>query len=260
MPLIIDDSNWKKFENDMLARNGGIGAEERDYAVAPMGTLPGLTAYTGPLIPRHEWRARIEEREAKKQTLRDNARVAKKRIKKQWPTNYCWMQCVANAMEMMAILSGFGYIPLSAASAAARIKGFRNVGGWPVEACSWVSQNGINTEAEWPANAINKRYDTPENRELARKRRLAEWWDCQPKSFDVAMTMALRGYPSPSVYMRIRHAMLGCDPKYLGGDVFGIEYEDSNGKELHDNGYVTFTEPYCKPDDLIACRSVSIIV
>lgn len=260
MPLIIDDSNWKKFEDDMLARNSGVGAEERDFTVAPMGSLPGVTAYTGPLIPRHEWRARIEEREAKKQTLRHNAKLAGKRIKRQSPTNYCWMNCVANAIEMMAILSGVGYIPMSPASAAARIKNFRNVGGWPADACSWVSQNGINTEAEWPPNAIDRRYLTEKNIELAKRRRLAEWWDCQPKSFDVAMTMALMNYPCPTVYMRIRHAMLGCDPKYLGGETFGIEYEDSNGKELHDEGYVVFTEPYCKPDDIIACRSINIMV
>src|SRR5690606_36330226 len=120
------------------------------------------------LIPEVEWKERIKEREAKGLTNRELCKLAGIAPLNQNGTNYCWANGVIQCMQIIRAKSGDPHKPLSPASVAGPITNFRNVGGWGDQALDRIREHGANFQEDWPANAIDRRYHTPENREKAK--------------------------------------------------------------------------------------------
>lgn len=247
--LIIDDGAQLP-----LANSGYI---PRDYDRIPLGSLQGASPLNGPYIPRNEWADRIQERERKGQLLSQIVLNEDVPSLDQGSTNYCWANCVVTAIETLRCANGLPYLKFSPASVAAPIKGFSNQGGWPDEAVEYIATNGVCPAANWPANAIDKRYYTQSNRGLAMKYRVTEWWDLPQRSFDALMTCLLTGIPASVGYLWWRHAVCVFDPIVLGQNQFGVRFRNS-WANYGDHGFATLTESKGTPDGGVAPRVVTV--
>jgi hypothetical protein len=224
--------------------------------------LPAEPSYAGVaepfpdalLVPRGEWQGRIAERTERKQRLRDLVDAAGLPVKDQGSTNYCWVNAPAYCTEVVRVLQGEPTVVLSPASAGAQIKGFRNVGGWGKEALEWIVAHGLVPVAHWPANAIDRRYKTPENLTRARSYRVDEWWVLEPRNLDQLVSCLLRNIPVAVGYKWWGHEVTGLDPVWLDGEV-ALLIANSWGPQWGTNGFGVLQGRRLLPDDAVAPRT-----
>lgn len=177
------------------------------------------------LIPRSEWQARIEEMEQQKSRLSDLIIAAKLPPKDQNGTNYCWINSPTHALEVVRLVQNEPMVILSPASAGAQIKGFRNVGGWGREALEWIAEHGLVPVDKWPPNAIDRRYATEENKQLALKYRAQRWWVLD-NSLDQHISCLLHRIPVCVGLAYWSHEVLDCDPVWVNGAI-GVRFRNS---------------------------------
>lgn len=238
----------------------GKGYEARDWEKEPYGSNEFAKAFDLQVIPRSEWKERIQEMEAKKLRLSDVRRVHGLKSSNQGNTNYCWMHGVVNACRLRRAAMGLPYLDLSAASAAARRKGGANQGGWSSEAAGELAARGINLMSEWPANSRDVRqYDTAENRALAESRKLFEFTELASRSFDQLMTCVLLQLPVGIGLNWWGHLVCAMDGLVLESGGYGIRIWNSWADSWGDNGESVLTESKATPGDAIAVRSVSVV-
>jgi hypothetical protein len=247
---IIDDATPVSLANS--------GYVPRDYASTPFGALPGAVPFNGPLIPRGDWAAMIEERERKGQLLSQIVLSENIESLDQAGTNYCWANCVVTAIESLRAANGLPTVKLSPASVAAPIMEFKNQGGWPDQAVEYIATNGVCPAEKWPANAIDRRYFTQVNRGLAMKYRITEWWELPPRSFDALMTCLLTGVPAAVGYLWWHHAVCDMDPVVIGSNRFGVRFRNS-WKNYGDLGFAILDESRGTPDGGVAPRVVTVV-
>ena len=206
------------------------------------------------LIPRSEWRARIEEIERRGLGRADIARDAGVKIKNQANTNYCWGNSPTWVTELTRYLQGQGYVELSAASVCAQVANFRNVGGWGRNALEWIVEHGIIPVSLWPANAIDRRLASEENRTAGRSFRGQEWWVGESRNYDQFMSALLRGFPVSAGYNWWRHQVSPCQPKWLDGEAAPI-IANSWSEAWGERGYGVLQGRRANPDDWCVLRS-----
>lgn len=218
--LVIDDST-PDYETD--APDGYTHSLKLDFR-GPGTYEYGDLASPFPqdlLLPRHEWQARIQEMEERKTRISDVVTLAGLPCKDQGQTNYCWINAPVHLIEVIRVLQGQEPVSLSPASAGAPIKSYRNVGGWGKEGLEYLVQYGCVPVEKWPANAIDRRYNTAENRELALKYRVVEWWELRPRNLDEVMSCLLRRIPIAVGYNWWRHEVSLYDPVWVNGQPGG---------------------------------------
>jgi hypothetical protein len=145
------------------------------------------------------------------------------------------------------------HVVLSPASAGGPIKNFRNVGGWGKEGLEWIVENGLVPVDRWPANAIDRRLYTPENKELAKNYRVTEWWELEPRNLDHLVSCVLRGFPVAVGYTWWRHEVSGVDVVWQEGAVC-LQIANSWGTNWGDRGYGLLCGRKMLPDDAVAPR------
>lgn len=205
------------------------------------------------LVPRSEWQARIQEIEASKSRLSDLATLAGLPPKNQQQTNYCWINAPTYCTEMVRVVQNQPLVLLSPASAGAQIKNYQNVGGWGKEGLEWIIAHGLVPVDRWPANAIDRRYATAENKALALKYRVAEWWELTPGNVDEFISCLLRRIPIAVGYNWWSHEVSMIDPLWLDGDV-AVRIRNSWG-DWGENGYGVLQGQRMLPDDAVAPRT-----
>jgi hypothetical protein len=206
------------------------------------------------LIPRSEWQARIEERTEKAATWMQLTTSLRVPYKNQQRTNFCWAFAPVHACELLRVRHGLQYTSLSPASIACKIKGFRNVGGWGLEAVKYCFSKGIVASAAWPDTAIDRRWDTPAAWESAQSFRYREWIECEPRNLDQLVSCLLRDIPIPGGYNWWGHEILNCDPVWLDGTV-AIRIRNS-WQGWGKDGYGILQGNRMLPDD--ACGPISV--
>lgn len=242
--LVISDS-------DHIAK-ASSGYIPRDWSAHPHGSQFRSAAFNLPIPPRSDWEELIKEREAKGQLLSQLLEQGKIASLNQAGTNYCWCNGVVTAMETIRELAGLPYIKLSPASAAAPIKGFRNQGGWGSQALDWIIEKGICPVSAWPANAIDRKYYTQENKDLALDYRITEWYELRNRDFEQLMACLFNGIPVAVGYNWWSHEVCAIDPVALGRGRFGIRIRNSWGSGYGDNGFAVLEEGKATPDDAVA--------
>lgn len=233
----------------------GRGLIPRDFTKEPFGSNPYAAAFDIPVIPRDEWPERIEEIEKTKSSIPDRCDQVGLKVKNQRQTNYCWINAPVHALEIARVLQGQAYVELSPASVGAKIKNFRNVGGWGTEGLRYMAEHGVVPASFWPVNAIDRRYDTQEANAERADYQADEWWDLKPRNFDQLATCLLLRVPVPIGLNWWRHEVTAVQLVKLDGrDQYGSIIDNSWGIEWGDNGRGILTEAKATPDDAVALR------
>lgn len=217
----------------------------------PFGEMKNAIPFPSELlVPRSEWEERIKEMEERKTRLSDLALHYGLPCKDQNGTNYCWINAPTHCIELIRLLQNQIVVILSPASGGARIKNFRNVGGWGEEALDFIEEHGLCPIEKWPANAIDRKYDTAENRELAKKYRQLEWYELRPRNIDEMMSAGLHRMPQAKGYNWWSHETTGYDPLWLDGQP---AYRDRNSWAMSygDKGFFTLKGSKMLADDIV---------
>lgn len=229
----------------------GRGLQPREE---PFGSLPFADELDIPIIPRDEWRDRIEEMERTKTRLSDLANSAQLECKDQNGTNFCWAHGPVHAIEVLRVIQGEPRVSLSPASVACKINNFKNRGGWGTTALKYIVEHGVVTEEDWPPNAIERRRDTDEAWVDAKKYRVVEWWDVEPRNLDQLFSCLFARIPVAVGFNFWRHEVCAYDPVALR-DGFGLRIRNSWGMGWGDRGYSVLTGDKMLPDDAVAPRA-----
>ncbi|TXI84792.1 MAG: hypothetical protein E6Q40_08840 [Cupriavidus sp.] len=208
------------------------------------------------LIPMGEVQARIQELEATKTRISDLIRAVQLPPKNQASTNYCWINAPTHCCEIVRAQQGLPMVILSPASAGAQIKGYRNVGGWGLEGLQWITEHGLVPVDHWPANAIDRKYATPENKKLALNYRVVEWTELKPRNLQQLLSLLLRRIPVAVGYNWWGHEVTACDPVWLDGAA-AVRIRNS-WLNWGDYGFGVLQGSRVLPDDAVAPRTASI--
>lgn len=206
------------------------------------------------LIPRHEWQGKIEELEQSNSQISDLIRYEKMPTLNQGSTNYCWANAPVACMQIRRLQQNQPTVRLSPASVAAPIKRFRNVGGWGSDAIKYIQRSGIAPVDKWPANAIDRRFQTQATQQTALRYRVREWVECRPRNLDQAVSLLLRGIPLAGGFNWWRHEVTLCDAIWLDGEV-AIRIWNSWGSRWGQNGFGILRGSKMLADDLIGLYS-----
>lgn len=204
------------------------------------------------VIPRSDWQGIIEEMEQQQSRLSDLCTQAGLPAKDQEQTKYCWINAPVYAVECLRVAQNQEMVILSPASAGAQIKGYRNVGGWGKEGLEWIVEHGVCPVSSWPANGIDRRYATTENKALAMRYRVQEWWELRPRNLDQLISCLLRRIPVAVGYNWWGHEVTAIDAVWQSGTV-AIRIRNSWGN-WGDNGYGILAGNKMLPDDAVAPR------
>ena len=188
------------------------------------------------LIPRNDWQAWIQEMEERKTRTSDLVKQAGLQCKNQQSTSYCWINAPVYCQEVKRVVQNQSLVVLSPASAGAQIKNFRNVGGWGREGLEWLVEHGCCPVENWPANAIDRRYATEENKALALKYRVDEWYELQPRNLDEHVSALLRRIPCAVGLNYWGHEVSDEDAIWLDGEI-AIRFRNSWGMVWGSEGY-----------------------
>jgi hypothetical protein len=182
--FVIDDST------DVGELNAGrtTGAVPRDYTVTPPQTFRALPSAI-PLIPRHEWRARIQEQDERQSSLKHLHQRAGWPLLDQNGHGYCWAYSVGHAIMFRRMLDNQPYVRINPHATAAIIKQGRDEGGWCGLSAQFAIEHGYAVEGngpgQWPLHSRNLRSDTPELRASMAKHKVSESFiDLQLPAYD----------------------------------------------------------------------------
>jgi len=207
-----------------------------------------------PHIPRDEWDDRIEEMERTKTRLSDTLRKDVP-VKSQSSTRFCWINSPTWCTEVVRHTQGQPYVELSPASVGAKIKNFRNVGGWGTEGLEYIADHGLVPASLWPANAINRRYDTDEADAERPKYRVIEWSKLPDRDLETIYDCLFARIPVSIGLNWWSHQVTAVDPVRQGRQ-YGVRIGNSWGSGWSDNGYGILLGRKAIPDDAVAPRSV----
>lgn len=230
----------KIFDDDSDEADGLVPeGHERGY----MPELRGPEGYAGSaspfpdelLIPESEWQARIQEMEERKTRNSDLIIQSGLPCKNQQRTNYCWINAPTHAVECLRVLQGESPVILSPASVGAVLKNYKNVGGWGGDALQGLINLGLVPVEFWPANAIDKQYDTPETRKMRENFKVIEWYELKPRNFKQQVSALLRRMLVPVGLNYWGHEVLDVDAAWLDGEAV-IRFRNSYGMDWPNQG------------------------
>jgi hypothetical protein len=186
------------------------GHEDRDYAADPVGAN-FATPPDDFLIDPSLWDDMIEEGDRNESSLMHMwLKAPGSKPPNQNGTNYCWAFAAIDAVKAFLIRTGAGYIDLSPASVACKVKNFANQGGWDLQAVKYAAQHGVCECKYWPEYSRDRKYDNAESQENRKKYIIDKWWDVPDDDrFAYKVSAMLRRYPMPSGYSWWGHETLG---------------------------------------------------
>lgn len=246
VPIINDSTPEEEYMSATFGRGLDLSLRTAEgYAGVASPFPPAL------LIPRHEWQARIEERKAKKATMRDMAKLYNIACKDQKSISYCWVFAPTHCMELIRAKQGQKNILLSPASAGAQIKNFRNVGGWGREALAFIANYGVCPQEFWPECAIERRYLTEENKAKMLDHRATEWVEAVPRNVDQFISLLFHNIPVAGGYNWWGHEITNYDPEWIDNDIAAL-IRNQWGMGWGDEGFSILQGNRMIPDDIVA--------
>jgi len=249
---IYDDGNF----SSLCDVDPNVHGRGRYNRVEGYGETDGVGTSDMPLIPREEWDERIEEMERTKSRISDLCIAANLPCKDQNGTNYCWINAPTHAIEVLRVIQNQNLILLSPASVGAKIKNFKNQGGWGLEGLKYIAKYGVVPVNLWPANAINRKYDTAEAWAAAEDYKAVEWDELKPRNLDELFTRLFNRIPVPVGYDWWGHEVLACDPAKDKGE-YVLRIRNSWAMSWGFKGFNILKGRKMFPDDAVAPRAVT---
>lgn len=187
---LIDDS----FRVDSTDGSKGTGYKPRDWDQYPLASLKCSRRMSKPLIPRSEWKERIEEKTRKKTWVKDLCDRKGSRVKDQSSSSYCWIHAPVRGIECRRVLQGDRPLTLSAFYAGSDIKDGRNEGGSGITGVEWLAEHGTPVESMWePMKFRGERTDAMVRNSA--KHKILTYEDLQPRVEDEYVTAILNDDP-----------------------------------------------------------------
>lgn len=190
--VVIDDDNYQQFLPENMSEVG-FGLVPRDYSAIPVGSIEGIAKFQDDIIPPSEWPSRIRDIEQSDSSLsamfnRGNVGQAIPHLD-QNGQGYCWAYSPASAMMLARARDNQPYVRLSAHAVAAKIKNFRDQGGWNPLAVEFAIKNGYPSVQAWPEKSMRREHDNAATWADAAKYKITEgWMDLQPSIYDRNLT------------------------------------------------------------------------
>ncbi len=221
----------------------------------PFGAIVGAPRFPRELLVNpSDIQGMIQEQEERKSRLSDVIQARKLPCKDQQQTNYCWIFAPTHGFEVVRLKAGLRPLSLSPASAGARIKRYRNVGGWGEEGLNFIADEGLVPSDRWPDTAIDRRYETAENVGMAKERyRLSEWWELEPRNDHELISCLLHGFPVAVGLNWWGHEVLYTDAIWLDG-TYAIRHRNSWSSAWGSNGFGLLPGARLKADDAVVPR------
>lgn len=250
--IVIDDSNYQNFISPIVdgqkVCKGYFGmwetAEAKELA-KPFSEL-GI-----PLLPETEWDARIDQLERDRSTLKDFCLDSGLTVLSQGQTNYCWVNAPTFCCMILRLQETGRPVRLSPASAGSVIKQFSNQGGWGSQALAYFIKAGLNEQADWPANAIDRKFYTEVNKEKAKKNIALEHYKLE--GFQETASCILAGIPVAIGLNWWSHEITGVGIIKGSHD---LVIANSWGASWSDQGYGILKGSKKNPDDACAITSM----
>jgi hypothetical protein len=214
---IYDESNFHLLVSEPQSQFNAARPRGEHPRYAQRGDAPFLSVKLPQRIPRNEWSARIAEMAAKKERVSD---AIKWPSKDQKQTNFCWANGPCGAAETVRATMGLGYKELSAASVACKLNGFKNQGGWGIDAIQYMAKQGVCEVKFWPNTAISRQYDTAESNADRPEHVTIGWFDVG-NDFDDVGTALLLPSPGTAGWNFWGHETEVCDLVEIGKNSFG---------------------------------------
>lgn len=249
--IVINDENYEKYVQEGIDGNNGRGLR-----VEMRGTADyAYDGYASPfsnslLIDPSDYQAIIEEQEEQKSRISDLITLQKLPSKDQKQTNYCWIFAPTHCVEICRLQQNQTVVDLSPASVGAKIKSYRNVGGWGKEGLEGIIKWGCYPTSLWPATAIDRKYDTAAGQQEALKYRIDEWIECIPRNKAQMISMLLRRKPGAAGLNWWGHEVTFCECIWLDGQV-AIRFRNSWGAGYGSNGFSVLQGSKILADDLV---------
>ncbi len=248
-------------EADRIAGKHPLGRAKgyvaRDYSAFPENSF--ADPFPLPLIPWSEMPERIKDMDRIKGWPKDHKELSGFDSLDQNGTNYCWINAPTQCVHYVRAIQGEKHVPLSPASVGAKIKNYKNVGGWGSQGLQYMREHGTAPQSMWPANAINRKYDTAECQQERLKYVVDEWWELKPNNFQQLCTCLLLGYPVAIGLNWWSHEVTACKLVLRGSDPEDdmlTDIDNSWGKGWEDNGHGLLVRSKATPDDAVVPRVV----
>jgi len=244
----------------------GTGFIDRDFDAEPFGSV--VPEYSGQTYPRDIWRDLIAEQDERKCSPFHAFRSAKCPVFFQAKTKYCWCFGVVQGVAVALAQSGYDESPplhLSASYPAQLYKGYRNVGGWAMQAVKAVQEHGIPTVQVFPEALISRSQSQRQSvKQSARKYGIAGYEEIPSRDFDTAFSSLVAPDCSP-VTLGLSwwgHLVLGIKGVYEQGKGYGILIVNSWGKKWSGDGMQVLWEKgsrNCIAQEYVAIKSAKVI-
>lgn len=261
--LVIHDGNWKSvLQVSVGGEIKGTGQKPRDFSVDP----PEMFAPPSDmeLIPRSEWSARIKEMEATKSRLSDLREGIPSLDQGQ--VGYCWAHSTTHCVMLLNRIANQPYVPLSAYSVAAIIKGGADEGAWCGLSAKFLREVGVATQEEWPQGSRDVRRDTPALRQSMGKRKVTEEWVDLTRqvwetdlTFDQLATCLLNRIPCAIDLNFWGHSVCALDLVEVERNSFGVRIWNSWGDAWENKGMAILAGSKAIPDGAVALRTAKVV-
>ncbi len=250
---VIDDSNYLSHVVTIERGDAMGGYNNRDYSASPFKSPAAREIITD----RKEWKERIKDRQELKSTPYHAFLHYKVPLINQKRLPYCWCYGPTGAEMTVHAIQGNRIPRLSATSVAAKIKNYREVGGWALEAIEGKDKWGTGELDLWPEAEANRKYDTPELRANALLNKISKYEEMPTNNiFAATVSYLLYGFPVTLGLAWWGHLVYAVDVIERNGQ-FLILIVNSWGPDWEDNGLALLAESKATAHEAVAIMGVT---
>ena len=215
------------------------GCLVRNFSTHPIGGM--VAAANVESINQKDWPELIRLHRKRRTSCLDVHEYHDVPILNQSHLKYCWLFCVAAGVANRLAHQGIDPVPkLSATATAARVKDFRNVGGYVIQGAEGVQRFGLPTTDVWPQGKLYRKYvDHPDVETSSEQHKLVTFSELPSRDFSALMSVLLdEDNPRPVAIALSwwRHAVLALAAVERRNE-FGVVYANSYGEAWGDRGF-----------------------